>query len=133
MAPGTDPLPDSDGHGRIRHPLNDPMPQQDELNVTIFYGSGVYASDSFRIYTPLLPGGGGPQREARWLRKRERALKRYRDTQSAPSFLHDTDRVETPEDLDRILNLDLDAIGDCISDEEDVGNEEWRRVVPGGE
>ncbi|EIW70666.1 hypothetical protein TREMEDRAFT_61174 [Tremella mesenterica DSM 1558] len=47
-----------------------------EWDVKIFHGAGIYASDSFRIFSDLLPGGGAPRDESKWLHKRTRAMER---------------------------------------------------------
>ncbi|WVQ99405.1 hypothetical protein IAU59_006538 [Kwoniella sp. CBS 9459] len=52
--------------------------EQTALDVKVFHGSGVYASDSFRIFSQLLPGRGGPEQESIWLEKRTRALEKMR-------------------------------------------------------
>jgi hypothetical protein len=85
------------------------LPQ--DLDVRVFYGAGRYASDSFRIYSDLMPGGGGPSREAQWLDKRSRAIER---------------RVQSTEE-------GSDDVGAWLSDEEgDDSHEEWRSVVANG-
>ena len=121
--PYDDPLP----------PLPLPVPSTlpDALDVKIFRGAGRYASDSFRIYSHLLPGRGGPDRESRWLDKRTRALKRRQDaTRESHSNAKD-DPIGPLGDEDvaeRVLAVE--EIGEYLSDEEDAGEEEWRRVRP---
>ena len=86
-------------------------------DVKPFYGAGRYASDSFRIYSDLCPGGGGPSKEAHWLAKRTRALRRMGDANELR-----TAEAEGEEDL-----------GECLSDEEgDDSHEEWRTVLANG-
>jgi hypothetical protein len=132
---GTLPLPD----GRI--PLNDPLPRLQDLDVRVFYGSGTYASDSFRIYSPLLPGGGAPRDEAGWLRKRERAVARLMASQ-ANAGRGVPGCATTDGDLEEGARkgctytshpYSAEYIGGWLSDEEEEDEQEWRRVVPGGE
>lgn len=102
----------------------------------VFAGAGRYASDSFRIYSHLLAGGGAPEREGRWIEKRARALDRFHGRYSArgqgkTGFAEEEDReVEDPESTGE--GLGVEDLGEYISDEEDVGEEEWRNVRPTG-
>lgn len=92
------------------------------LDVKVFYGAGIYASDSFRIYSPLYAGRGGPEKEEQWLEKRRRAIERKRDA----SWGSETEKGLEPG---------VEEVGEWMSDvdEEDAGEEEeWRRVVPSG-
>jgi hypothetical protein len=100
------------------------MPLPAPLDVTVFYGAGRYASDSFRIYSPLLPGKGAPQKEQYWVDKRARALERHRLAKS-----------EEPDSG----GVGIEGLRGLNSDEDDVGNryagneeEEWRKVRPTG-
>lgn len=87
------------------------------LDVKIFHGAGIYASDSFRIYSNLLPGKGGPEKEGRWLEKRRRAMKRM----TAKGMMKE------------VLNDRVEEVGEYMSDEEgEDGGEEWRTVRPNG-
>jgi hypothetical protein len=135
VAPDTAPLPDPDANGNTRFFLNSPLPELGDLDVNVFYGSGVYASDSFRIYSPLLPGEGGPRREAEWLRKRRRAEGRCT---LAASKLGRTERdLDVPqgpvtETGEMEGSMGIKEVDDALSDEDDVGPEEWRRVRAGG-
>ena len=79
-----------------------------DTDIKVFYGAGVYASDSFRIYSDLLPGGGAPCRERHWEAKRIRAVERRKnalgDEEGWEEYLSEEDTEE--------------------------GGEEWRKVVP---
>lgn len=44
-----------------------PCDDSTALDVNVFFGAGIYASDSFRIYSDLLPGQGAPSRETEWI------------------------------------------------------------------
>jgi len=94
------------------------------LDVTVFYGAGRYAADSFRIYSPLLPGKGAPQKEQYWVDKRARALEKHCLTKGGE-----------PDSG----GAGIEDLGGLMSDEEDgddraAGNEEeeWRKVRPTG-
>ena len=96
-------------------PLFVPPSLPEVLDVNAFRGAGRYASDSFRIYSHLLPGSGGPHQESRWVDKRSRALERYRATRPG---------------VNGESMLEVETVGGYLSDEEDVGVEEWRTVRP---
>ncbi|WVF71461.1 hypothetical protein IAT40_006265 [Kwoniella sp. CBS 6097] len=88
------------------------------LDVKVFHGSGVYASDSFRIFSHLLPGRGGPENESIWLEKRARALEGMRE--------HGVE-----------WNGGVEMLGDWLGDDGeekssggDEEEEEWRKVRP---
>ncbi|OCF42893.1 hypothetical protein I317_03244 [Kwoniella heveanensis CBS 569] len=98
---------------------NDGIPRA--LDVKVFHGAGVYASDSFRIFSHLLSGRGGPERESIWLDRRSRALEKMRtkgvDWDGGVEMLGDwLDSDEVEEDMDSV-----------------EGEEEWRKVRPTGE
>jgi hypothetical protein len=100
------------------------MPLPAPLDVTVFYGAGRYASDSFRIYSPLLPGKGAPQKEQYWVEKRARALENHCLTKGG--------------ELDS-AGVGIEDLGGLMSDEDDVEDwdagveeEEWRKVRPTG-
>lgn len=96
-------------------PSADLPPLPSPLDVKIFHGAGMYASDSFRIYSDLLPGKGGPETEDRWLEKRGRAMRRIADKG------------------DDVEGMAVEEVGGWISDEEgDDGGDEWRSVRPNG-
>jgi hypothetical protein len=97
----------------------------DNLDVTVFAGAGRYASDSFRIYSDLYAGGGAPERETRWLEKRKRAVERIRKARTGEDSKDGTTAHEQ--------GVDVTALSGYLSDEEEVGEEEWRRVRPTGE
>jgi hypothetical protein len=92
-----------------------------QLDVRVFHGAGRYASDSFRIYSDLLPGGGGPEREGRWMEKWDRALGR-----------RIAEKAYTEGETETGPGLDVVDVGGYLSDEEDVGEEEWRTVRANG-
>ena len=93
-------------------PLRNPLPES--LDVKIFHGAGTYASDSFRIYSDLLPGRGGPEMEGKWLEKRTRAVGRMRPVNAG--------------------EMGVDEVGEWLSDEDaEEGGDEWRSVRPKGE
>jgi hypothetical protein len=100
-------------------PLSSGSPVPQSLDVQIFYGAGRYASDSFRIFSPLLPGRGAPEGEKVWLEKRERAIHRWESSHK-----------------EKIVKKELDICEVCewMSDEEDEEKEEeeWRKVRPTG-
>lgn len=108
-----------------RHPNTDNCDQDlpDILDVKVFYGAGIYASDSFRIYSPLFAGRGGPEKEGKWVRKRERAIQRHIARNSGDG-----------EDLD-VGGGGVEDVGEWLSDDEsdEVVDEEWRKVRPTGE
>nr|XP_018263079.1 uncharacterized protein I303_04570 [Kwoniella dejecticola CBS 10117]OBR85237.1 hypothetical protein I303_04570 [Kwoniella dejecticola CBS 10117] len=111
--------PFSTEHIPLLHP-NTTISVPDELDVKIFYGSGVYASDSFRIYSHLLPGKGAPEHEAKWLKKGERARERMRSeggwdgsVERLSGHLSDSES-------------ESDSGSDCAQGEDD----EWRKVIP---
>lgn len=88
--------------------------------MNVFYGAGRYASDSFRIYSDLLPGQGAPRDEAKWLEKRHRALSRL------PKRRRGTEGDEP--------SLQVKAVSEFVSDDEgDDSADEWRTVRPNGE
>lgn len=100
--------------------------QQPELpevmDVKVFYGAGVYASDSFRIYSPLYAGRGGPEKEVLWVEKRQRAIERR---------LKYGTSIENTE----VLEPTVEEIGEWLSDDgigSEEEEEEWRRVIPLG-
>ncbi len=91
------------------------LPLPDALDVKIFHGAGIYASDSFRIYSDLLPGKGGPEKEGRWLEKRGRASERMRQ------------KVIEMEEEGEMAGVE--GVAEWMSDEEgDDGGDEWRSV-----
>lgn len=96
-----------------------------DLDVTVFAGAGRYASDSFRIYSDLYAGGGAPERETRWLEKKERAVDRRRKARKEGPG-RDGSRAEEQ-------GVDVEMLSGYLSDETDAGEEEWRRVRPTGE
>lgn len=93
-----------------------PMPSP--LDVRVFYGAGRYASDSFRIFSTLLPGNGAPEKEQYWLDKRSRALERMRRARDIGT-----------EDGD---GLEVGEYTSAVDDEADKEEEEWRKVQPTG-
>lgn len=95
----------------------------DNLDVTVFAGAGRYASDSFRIYSDLYAGRGAPERESRWLDKRARAMDRIRAARKG------TEGESDPAEQ----GVEVEGLSGYLSDEEDVGEEEWRTVRPLGE
>ena len=108
------------------------MPEVEKPDVNVFYGSGVYASDSFRIYSPLLPGGGGPSREGQWLEKRKRAEGRCGAARAAEAG-KDQSSAGMMDDLGQERGEpSIEEVDDALSDEEDVRPEEWRTVIAGG-
>jgi hypothetical protein len=90
------------------------------LDVRVFYGAGRYASDSFRIFSTLLPGKGAPEKEQYWVDKRSRALERVRIA---------TDNGTKDEDGD---SLEVGEYTSDVDDEEHEEEEEWRKVQPTG-
>jgi len=85
------------------------------LDVKVFHGAGIYASDSFRIYSVLLAGRGGPEKEGLWLEKRGRAMERMKEK-------------NVGENVD-VGGVGVEEAGEWLSDEEgDDGEEEWRTV-----
>jgi hypothetical protein len=130
----------------------------EDLDVRVFYGSGIYASDSFRMYSPLLPGGGAPRDEERWIAKRTRAVDRWAVARRRPVDASRRQRHRRAanvlegrdEDGEEKAGLTLideqdgeesgmssgpgvEEVGDFMSDEEQEEDEQqWRRVVPGG-
>ena len=101
----------------------------DHYDVNVFHGVGRYASDSFRIYSPLLKGGGAPEKEDRWFSKRRRAMERLRDSRGS-------DDKSAIRDIDPSivrLSLDVQELGEYLTDEEDEGEEEWRKVRATGQ
>lgn len=123
------------------------QPLPDKLDVTVFHGSGRYASDSFRIYSDLFPGRGGPENEGRWLDKREKAIGLFslaRDASTAEKSakqvkeeVEESTKAEndsvSQENGVQTQGWDVEELGGYLSDEEDSGEEEWRRVRPLGE
>ncbi|WWC94171.1 hypothetical protein V866_001010 [Kwoniella sp. B9012] len=85
-----------------------------DLDVKVFHGSGLYASDSFRIFSQFHSGQGAPSQEFKWLGKVERAKERMRNEGG--------------------WNGSVDMLSDYLSDDDDdepKGEEgEWRKVVP---
>ncbi|WVQ67680.1 uncharacterized protein L199_005884 [Kwoniella botswanensis] len=85
-----------------------------DLDVKVFHGSGIYASDSFRIFSQFHCGQGAPSQESKWLGKVERAKDRMRNEGG--------------------WNGSVDMLSDYLSDEDDDENEpeeeEWRKVIP---
>ena len=83
--------------------------------MTVFYGAGRYASDSFRIYSPLMPGRGAPEQEGKWLKKRDRAISRSGASERS--------------------EMGVEEVGEWMSDDDSDGKEEeaeWRKVRPTG-
>ena len=83
--------------------------------MTVFYGAGRYASDSFRIYSPLMPGGGAPDKEGKWLKKRDKAISRSGASEGS--------------------EMGMEEVGEWMSDDDSDGKEEeaeWRKVRPTG-
>ncbi|ORX36684.1 hypothetical protein BD324DRAFT_681456 [Kockovaella imperatae] len=119
------------------NPYEDPIPSlplpippylPESLDVYVFRGAGRYASDSFRIYSHLLPGFGAPHHEAKWLSKRSRAIERMHKVQSRDHRAPDELGEEPSEEMQL---LDVLAVGECLSEEEEEeGEEEWRAVRP---
>lgn len=112
----------------------DSLPQT--LDVRIFHGAGRYASDSFRIYSDLFPGKGAPEREKRWIEKQKRARMRRQMDQRGAETAQEAGEPEQDVSvtLDKATDVeDVEQIGEYLSDEEDVGEEEWRKVRPTGE
>lgn len=95
------------------------------MDVTVFYGAGRYASDSFRIYSPLLSGRGAPQQEQYWVDKRARALER-RCLKSGVEM--DIGEVGVEDIGEWMSDVDESYDSDSASKEE-----EWRKVRPTGE
>ncbi|OCF74648.1 hypothetical protein I204_05028 [Kwoniella mangroviensis CBS 8886] len=88
-----------------------------DLDVKVFHGSGIYASDSFRIFSQFHSGQGAPSQESKWISKVERAKDRMRNEGG--------------------WNGSVDMLSDYLSDddepekeEEEQDQEEWRKVVP---
>lgn len=109
---GSAPL--SNGHT----PLNSPIPA--DLDVKVFYGSGIYASDSFRIYSPLLPGGGATHKEAEWTAQWAEAVNR----------MH---RAGRAFGVTGVGDAGVEALASYMTDiDTDPAEEEWRRVRPTG-
>lgn len=94
-----------------------PLPAS--LDVRVFYGAGVYASESFQIYSDFFPGKGGPEKEGKWLDKRKRAIERMRAAGQA----------------DGEGGQGVEEVGEYLSDEEgeEDGSDEWRTVRANGE
>nr|XP_019010957.1 uncharacterized protein I206_04262 [Kwoniella pini CBS 10737]OCF49738.1 hypothetical protein I206_04262 [Kwoniella pini CBS 10737] len=95
--------------------INNDKPIPENLDVKIFYGSGIYASDSFRIFSNLNLGKGAPENEIKWLKKGERSKKRMKND----------------------WNGSIDELGEYMSDEDELQQlqqeeEEWRKVIPLG-
>lgn len=111
----------SRGRGRGRGGDGDEECLPDNLDVKVFFGAGIYASDSFRIYSPLFAGRGGPEEEGKGVMKRERAIQRRQVMRSSEG--DDSDLVGVEE------------IGAWLSDDDDDDEveEEWRKVLPTGE
>lgn len=98
------------------------------MDVRIFHGAGIYASDSFRIYSDLLLGKGAPELEARWLNKRSRAIGRMKGK------IREKGEGDEKGGTDQVVQgWDIEEIGEYLSDEEEGEEEEWRRVRPKGE
>jgi hypothetical protein len=103
------------------HPASPP----ETLDVKAFYGAGIYASDSFRIFSDLLPGKGAPEREGYWVQKRRRAIERWSAV--------DCDRPDLGfEAKEPGLCHRCDEISPYYSDEDESEVEEWRTVMPTG-
>jgi hypothetical protein len=106
----------------------------------VFIGAGMYASDSFRIYSDLLPGRGGPEGERKWVDKWERAVRRWRSSprfslDGEPSCGQGVEDVCGEDDLvDRTREVGgIEEVGEYLSDDQaDDGQEEWRTVRPKG-
>jgi len=113
-------------------PAFEPPPLPTSLDVRIFHGAGVYASDSFRIYSDLLPGRGGPEKEKLWLDKRERAIGRMKE--NVARGLQSSDEEKAQERTgSEVVERGVEQVGEWLSDEE--GNDvedEWRSVRPKG-
>ena len=120
-------------------PLFVPPDLPANLDVYPFRGAGRYASDSFRIYSHLLPGKGAPDGEAKWLAKRERAIARAkahphrngRSQMKKTSTKVDID--ENPVDENAKVDEEVwgvEELGEYLSDDEPEGQEEWRNVKP---
>lgn len=107
-------------HPRDRGKVRNEVDLPESLDVKVFYGAGVYASDSFRIFSPLFSGGGGPEKEDQWVGKRERAIKRR--------------TAKGADDSDEQDVLGVEEVGEWFSDnnEGQEGEEEWRKVRPLG-
>lgn len=131
-------------------PLPKPEPLPEDLDVRIFFGAGIYASDSFRIYSDLLPGRGAPEKEEKWAEKWERARGRWR----ARGIGKRDERVkrvkgtgdvgyegeediasgeEVQGDVTPGVEVGVEELAGWISDEEgDDSADEWRKVRPTG-
>lgn len=89
----------------------------------------------------MFVGQGGPEREKRWLEKRERAVERYKAQSSSGKgpITEKTDenhREDVTDDGEKGIQTqgwEVEELGGYLSDEENVGEEEWRRVRPNGE
>ncbi|WVR07040.1 hypothetical protein IAU60_004079 [Kwoniella sp. DSM 27419] len=111
---------DIDAQGRAT-PETPHAPWQHPKDVRVFHGSGIYASDSFRIFSHLPAGRGAPEKEDRWLHKRQRALERMRAEKRGD------------KEVD-VVDGNVTRVREWMSDDEadgvDEGEEEWRRVRP---
>jgi hypothetical protein len=97
------------------------------LDVKAFYGAGIYASDSFRIFSDLLPGKGAPEREGYWVQKRRRAIERW------AAVDRDRPELEASGEKEPGLCYGCDEISPYYSDEDESEVEEWRTVMPTGQ
>lgn len=122
------PLPSSTVPSRLAAHRTGRLPSPPgTLDVKAFYGAGIYASDSFRIFSDLLPGKGAPEREGYWVQKRRRAIERW----SAEG--RHRPELEDFEEMEPGLCHRCDEISPYYSDEDETEEEEWRMVMPTGQ
>ncbi|WVW83906.1 hypothetical protein I302_105928 [Kwoniella bestiolae CBS 10118] len=88
-------------------------------DVKVFHGSGIYASDSFRIFSQFYPGGGAPRDEKRWLGRVERAKRKMREGEG-----------KGWDGSVAMLSDHLSDGGSSPRTGKGEEEEEWRKVVP---